>query len=196
MTWMTPAKEVAPYITGAAPSWTSMRSTPLRLKVESAGLKAPPQGTPSTTSRKASNSFRPQNSGTAPAGPPSPPGASVTPASSPRAPRKSRAPRSARSLAVRTVMEAGTLAGSSGKRVAVTSTAAAGGTGGRECHIRVPCAREPGNRPGTSGSRGIRPGPRWSGSDDRPCHAARAQPGCAAHPETPRPPGTAGGGSP
>ena len=37
-----------------------------------AGLKAPPQGTPSTTSRNASNSLRPQNSGTELAGPLSP----------------------------------------------------------------------------------------------------------------------------
>ena len=64
-----------------------------------AGLKAPPQGTPSTTSRNASNSFRPQNSGTELAGPLSPPGAMSTPASSARALFRSVAPRSRSSSA-------------------------------------------------------------------------------------------------
>ena len=43
------------------------------------GLKAPPQGTPSTTRRKASNSCRPQNDGTALEGPASPPAGASTP---------------------------------------------------------------------------------------------------------------------
>ena len=41
-----------------------MRSTPVRSIDGVAGLKAPPQGTPSTTSRKASASRKPHNAGT------------------------------------------------------------------------------------------------------------------------------------
>src|SRR5262245_10965006 len=128
---MTPTKEVAPYMTGAAPRRTSIRSTSERSRVASAGLKAPPHGTPSTTRRKASNSRRPQSMGTEDAGPPSPPGEMSTPAASARALRRSRAPLLRRSCAVKTSIEAGTLTTSSGMRVAVTSTCsetAGGGT--------------------------------------------------------------------
>src|SRR5256886_6791730 len=48
-------------MTGAGPFMISMRSTSLRSRVGTAGLNAPPQGTPSTTSRKASNSCSPHN---------------------------------------------------------------------------------------------------------------------------------------
>src|SRR5882724_5320261 len=75
---MTPTKEVAPNMTGAAPFMISMRSTSLRSSVGTAGLNVPPQGTPSTTSRKASNSCSPHNDGTLPAGPVSPPGVAAT----------------------------------------------------------------------------------------------------------------------
>jgi hypothetical protein len=97
-----------------------MRSTSFRFNVPRAGLKAPPQGTPSTTSRKASNSLSPQNSGTELAGPASPPGAMSTPASRARALLRSVAPRSCSSCAVITWMDAGTSSTSSGMRVAVT----------------------------------------------------------------------------
>jgi hypothetical protein len=120
MTWITPTKEVAPYITGADPRSTSMRSTSVRSRVESAGLNAPPQGTPSTTSRKASNSRRPQISGTELAAPASPPGATTTPATVDRAVARSVAPRARISSPVMTVTEAGTGSTSSGTRVAVT----------------------------------------------------------------------------
>src|SRR4029079_1622390 len=40
-TWMTPTKDVAPYVTGAGPRSTSMRATSVRLRVASAGLNAP-----------------------------------------------------------------------------------------------------------------------------------------------------------
>ena len=134
ITWMTPTNEVAPYITGAAPRRISMRSTLLRSRLGRAGLKAPPQGTPSTTSRKASNSRRPQISGTELAGPFSPPGATATPAASASAEGRSRAPRAAMSSPEITVTEAGTVSTSSGVRVAVTwmvsvTTGVAGGSG-------------------------------------------------------------------
>lgn len=121
-TCTTPTNDVAPYITGAAPRWTSMRSTSPKSSVARAGLNAPPQGTPSTTSRKASNSFRPQNSGTLEAGPPSPPTATSTPAARASALARSPAPRSCSSAAPITSMAAGTFALSSGIRVAVTWT--------------------------------------------------------------------------
>jgi len=119
---MTPTKDVAPYITGAAPLTTSMRSTSLRLTLSTAGLKAPPQGTPSTTSKNASNSFKPQSSTTALAGPLSAPGAISTPATGARASRSEVVPLARRSSPVTTVTDAGTSSAGSGIRVAVTST--------------------------------------------------------------------------
>ncbi len=59
--WMTPTNDVEPYVTGADPRKTSIRSTSRRFRVVSAGLNAPPHGMSSTTSRNASNSRRPQN---------------------------------------------------------------------------------------------------------------------------------------
>src|SRR5436305_5004849 len=120
MTWMTPTNEVAPYITGAEPRRISMRSTLARSRLGRAGLKAPPQGTPSTTRRKASNSRRPQISGTELAGPFSPPGATATPAARARAAGRSMSPRAAISSPEITVTEAGTVSTSWGVRVAVT----------------------------------------------------------------------------
>src|SRR5262249_57975804 len=81
-----------------------------------------PQGTSSTTSRKASNSFSPQNSGTALAGPLSPPGATSTPATDESAERRSFAPRSRASSPLTTVTTAGTVSAASGSPLAVTST--------------------------------------------------------------------------
>ena len=97
-----------------------MRSTLVRSRLGRAGLKAPPQGTPSTTSRKASNSRSPQISGTEPAGPMSPPGAIEMPAARASAVGRLVAPRAARSSPEMTVTEAGTVSTSSGVRVAVT----------------------------------------------------------------------------
>ena len=120
ITWMTPENDVAPYITGAEPRRISMRSTSTRSRLGRAGLKAPPQGTPSTTRRKASNSRNPQISGTEPAGPVSPPGATAMPAARASAEARSVTPRAARSSPEITVTEAGTVSTSSGVRVAVT----------------------------------------------------------------------------
>src|SRR5258706_4005975 len=94
----------------------------LRSKAVSAGLKLPPQGTPSTTSRNASNSFNPQNSGTELAGPESPPGAISTPTASPSALRRSRTPLDLSSSPENTSIAEGTFTASSGNRVTVTST--------------------------------------------------------------------------
>ena len=99
-----------------------MRSMSWRLSEATAGLKAPPQGMPSTTSRKASISRSPQISGTALAGPASPPGAMDMPAASARASRSVVALRARRSLPVMTSIDAGTSCGASGIRVATTST--------------------------------------------------------------------------
>jgi hypothetical protein len=107
MTWMTPTNEVAPYMTGAAPRSTSMRSTSVRSSVAKAGLKEPPAGMPSTTSRNASNSRKPHNPGTELAGPASPPGAISTPATRLSAVRKSLAPRARSSSPLITVIIAG-----------------------------------------------------------------------------------------
>ena len=122
ITWMTPTNDVAPYMTGAAPRITSMRSTSTRSIVVSCGLYAPPYGTPSTTSRNASNSRRPQNAGTEPAGPPSPPGEISTPATSASAERRSVAPRARISSSVMIVTDAGMSITGSASRVAVTCT--------------------------------------------------------------------------
>src|SRR5262249_56181448 len=83
---------------------------------------AAPKGVRSGTSRNASNSLRPQNSGTEDAGPVSPPGAMSTPATSASALRRSVIPRSRSSSPLMTVMFAGTPPLSSGTRVAVTWT--------------------------------------------------------------------------
>src|SRR5712691_5317728 len=99
-----------------------MWSRSSRLSMESAGLNAPPQGMSSTTRRKASNSFRPQNSGTELAGPLSPPGATSTPATADRAERRSSAPRARASSPVMTLIIAGTVPVSSGNPLAVIST--------------------------------------------------------------------------
>ena len=120
-TWMTPTNDVAPYVTGAGPRSTSMRSTSRRLAVAIAGFRAPPHGTPSTTRRNASNSRNPQNSGTALAGPPSLPGAIATPAARASASRSVLAPRPRRSSPLMTSMDAGTSCGVCGIRVATTS---------------------------------------------------------------------------
>ncbi len=74
MTCTTPTNEVAPYITGAAPFNTSTRCVSVKSTLVIAGLNAPPHGTLSTTSKKASNSCRPQKEGTALDGPASPAG--------------------------------------------------------------------------------------------------------------------------
>ena len=121
-TWITPTNEVAPNMTGAGPRRISMRSRSWRSSVLRAGLNAPPQGTSSTTRRKASNSLRPQNSGTALAGPLSPPGATSTPVANASAPRRSVTPRSRSSSPLMTSMATGTSSGTSGARVATTST--------------------------------------------------------------------------
>jgi hypothetical protein len=121
-TWITPTNDVAPYMTGAGPRCTSMWSTSRRSSVASAGLKAPPHGTPSTTSRNASNSRSPQNSGTLAAGPPSPPGAMSTPAAIASALFRSVAPRSRSSWAVTIWIDSGTESIVSGIRLAVTCT--------------------------------------------------------------------------
>ena len=126
MTWITPEKAVAPYITGAGPRRISMRSTPSRSSEGVAGLNAPPQGMPSTTSRKASASRRPQSAGTEPAGPASPPGVPSTPATSDSAVRRSSAPRARSSSPVTMLIEAGTCPTGSGSRVAVTCTLSSG----------------------------------------------------------------------
>src|SRR5260370_1437379 len=106
----------------------SMRSTSLRSSVGTAGLNAPPQGTPSTTSRKASNSCSPHNDGTPPAGPVSPPGGASTPATVASAVRRSEAPRRRRSSPRMTVSEAGTRSIASDTRVAVIWTSDKGTT--------------------------------------------------------------------
>lgn len=97
-----------------------MRSTPTRLRVGRSGLKAPPQGTPSTMSRKASASRSPHSSGTEPAGPLSPPGAAVTPPTNVSALGRSVAPMAASSSPLMTVIATGVGRMSSGTRVAVT----------------------------------------------------------------------------
>src|SRR5207237_1060218 len=71
-------------------------------------LIAAPQGTPSTTSRKASNSCSPHNDGTLPAGPVSPPGGASAPATVASAARRSAPPRRRRSSPRMTVSGAGT----------------------------------------------------------------------------------------
>src|SRR6266567_7617658 len=119
---MTPTNDVAPYVTGADPRRTSMRSTSRRLSVVSAGLKAPPQGMLSTTSKKASNSRNPQNSGAAPAGPASPPDPTSTPAASESASRTFVAPIARNVSPSITSTDTGTSSGASGRRVATTST--------------------------------------------------------------------------
>src|SRR5262244_3092317 len=74
----------------------------VRFSEVNAGLNVPPHGTPSTTRRNASNSFRPQKSGTALAGPASPPGATSTPTASESALRRSLIPRALNSSPVNT----------------------------------------------------------------------------------------------
>src|SRR5947209_3148652 len=118
---MTPTNDVAPYITGAAPRRISIRSTSVRSSVGRSGLNAPPHGTPSTTSRNASNSLRPHISGAADAGPWSPPGAMSTPATVESAEARSVAFRARRSSPSMTVTCAGTVMTSSAIFVAVTS---------------------------------------------------------------------------
>ena len=86
------------------------------------GLYAPPQGTPSTTSRKASNSCRPQNAGTALDGPASPPDGACTPGTSASAEAMSVAPRACSSGACTTLTPAGTRSTGSGRLDVVTST--------------------------------------------------------------------------
>src|SRR5205814_3986413 len=105
------------------------------LTLATAGLKAPPHGTPSTTSRNASNSRNPQNSGTALAGPASLPGAIATPAASARASFSDLTPRALKSLPLITSIEAGTSCDASGRRVATTSTGGrdTAGFGGSSC---------------------------------------------------------------
>jgi len=98
-----------------------MRSTSVRSMDGVAGLKAPPQGTPSTTSRNASTSRRPHRPGTVPAGPLSPPGVPSTPLTNSSALRKSCAPRKRSSSPETIVIEAGTFSTDSGSRVAVIS---------------------------------------------------------------------------
>jgi hypothetical protein len=88
----------------------------------SAGLNAPPRGMSSTTNKNASNSRRPQNSGTDPAAPASPPGATSTPAASASASLSVVAPMVRKSSPVSTSIAAGTSSGDSGTRVATTST--------------------------------------------------------------------------
>src|SRR5579859_6364655 len=116
-TCTTPTKEVAPYSTGADPFKTSTRSVPVKSKVVMAGLNAPPQGTPSTTRRKASNSCNPQNEGTALDGPASPPATKLS------TPDISFAPRAAISAPETTDRSAGIRSTGSGTRVAVTTMA-------------------------------------------------------------------------
>ena len=137
---MTPTKEVAPYVTGAGPRSTSIRATSRRLNVEMAGFRAPPHGIPSTTRRKASNSRRPQNSGTALAGPASPPGAIAMPVASARASLREVAPRARRSAPEITSIDADTSWGASGIRVATTSTGGmmTGGCWGAACAANRP----------------------------------------------------------
>src|SRR5438309_5454895 len=113
-------------MTGAGPFMISMRSTSLRSSVGTAGLNAPPQGTPSTTSRKASNSCSPHNDGTLPAGPVSPPGGASTPATVASAVRRSAPPRRRRSSPRMTVSDAGTYSIASDTRVAVIWTSVTG----------------------------------------------------------------------
>jgi hypothetical protein len=122
MTCTTPTKDVAPYITGAAPFNTSTRCVPVKSKVVMAGLNAPPQGTPSTTSKKASNSCNPQKDGTALDGPASPPAGASTPGTKLSAPAISVAPRAAISLPETTEISAGIRSAGSGILVAVTTT--------------------------------------------------------------------------
>src|SRR3954453_21516440 len=119
---MTPTNEVAPKATGALPFSTSMRCTSLKLRAGMAGLKAPPHGTPSTTSRKASNSCSPQKDGTALDGPASPPGGASTPAVRASAVDRSCACRSPNSSADMIETSAGTSPTDSGSLVAVTCT--------------------------------------------------------------------------
>ena len=88
-----------------------------------AGLKAPPHGTPSTTSRKASNSCSPQKDGTALAGPASPPGGASAPDTRASVVRRSFAPRLFRSSPLIRLSIAGNRCSSTGIRVAVTTTA-------------------------------------------------------------------------
>ncbi len=86
------------------------------------GLNAPPQGTPSTTSKKASNSCRPQKEGTALDGPASPPAGASTPGTSARAEAMSCESRRRSSWPETTEIDAGTWSSASGVRVAVTTT--------------------------------------------------------------------------
>src|SRR5205814_6126974 len=81
----------------------------------------PPHVTSSATSRNASNSLRPQNSGTELAGPLSLPGATSTPATPTRAERRSSALRPRVSSPETTVTIAGTDSVSSWRPLAVTS---------------------------------------------------------------------------
>src|ERR1700674_4702952 len=123
MTCTTPTKDVAPYITGAAPFNTSTRCVPVKSKVVMAGLNAPPQGTPSTTSKNASNSCNPQKDGTALDGPASPPAGASTPGTRLSTPAISVAPRAAASLPETMEISAGIRSTGSGILVAVTTTA-------------------------------------------------------------------------
>ena len=109
-------------MTGAAPLSTSMRSTSLRFSVGIAGLKAPPHGTASMTSRNASNSCNPQKEGTALEGPASPPAGASTPDTRLRAEAMSWASRARSSSPETTEMVAGICSIGSGMRVAVTVT--------------------------------------------------------------------------
>src|SRR5471030_2583322 len=121
MTCTTPTNDVAPYITGAAPFNTSTRSVSVKFKVAMAGLNAPPQGTPSTTSKNASNSCNPQKDGTALDGPESPPGGASTPGTKLKTVAIFVAPRAAISLPETTEMSAGIWSAGSAIRVAVTT---------------------------------------------------------------------------
>src|SRR5882757_4025862 len=126
MTCTTPTNEVAPYITVAAPFNTSTRWVLVKSNAVMAGLNAPPHGTPSTTNKKASNSCKPQNEGTALDGPASPPGGASSPGTRLKTVPISVAPRAATSLAETTVMSAGIRSAGSGIRVAVTTTTSSG----------------------------------------------------------------------
>src|ERR1700730_8890983 len=111
-------------MTGAAPFRTSILSAPAKFKVVIAGLKAPPQVTPSTTRRQASNSCRPHKDGTTLEGPASPPGGAAAPGTRPKAVAISLAPRAPSSLRDTTEMKAGISSAGAGIRVAVTTTPA------------------------------------------------------------------------
>src|SRR6266508_251681 len=97
----------------------SMSSTGI---CDSDGLKGPPTGTPSTVTRSASNSFRPQRPMLARRGPLSDPLAVSRPVTSCSASTTVRAPRRRSSSPVTTDTAPGTLTGSSAPFVAETTT--------------------------------------------------------------------------